>query len=68
MPFSRRDPSSDPEVALELKKLSGATDVPVIVVGGSHFKGFEAMTWNRLLDAANYPKAGERKPNGSRNP
>ncbi len=68
VPFSRRDPSSEPEIAMELKKLTGATDVPVIVVGSSHFKGFEAVTWNRLLDAANYPKTGERKPNGNRIP
>ena len=68
VPFSRRDPSQEPEIALELKKLTGATDVPVILVGSSHFKGFEALTWNRLLDAANYPKAGERKANGSRKP
>lgn len=61
IPHTLKDPSKEPEIAVELKKLTGALDVPVIVVGGSHFKGFDAATWGRLLDAANYPKAGEAK-------
>ena len=61
VPYTAKDPSSEPEIAVELKKLTGALDVPVIVVGGSQYKGFDATTWNRLLDAANYPKAGEAK-------
>lgn len=61
VPYTPRDPSKEPEIAVELKKLTGALDVPVIVVGGTHYKGFDAVTWNRLLDAANYPKAGEAK-------
>ncbi|PIX98240.1 MAG: glutaredoxin family protein [Hydrogenophilales bacterium CG_4_10_14_3_um_filter_63_21] len=61
IPYTAKDPSNKPEIALELKKLTGAVDVPVIVVGGSAFKGFDAATWNRMLDVANYPKAGEAK-------
>jgi len=61
IPYSSKDPSKEPEIAVELKKLTGALDVPVLVVGGSHYKGFDAATWNRLLDAANYPKAAEQK-------
>ncbi len=59
VPYTAKDPASEPEIAVELKQLTGAVEVPVIVVGGSHFKGFEATTWNRMLDAANYPKAAE---------
>jgi glutaredoxin len=59
IPYATKDPTKEPEIAVELKKLSGAVEVPVIVVGGSHFKGFDATTWNRMLDAANYPKAAE---------
>lgn len=62
IPFTAKDPASEPEIAVELKKLTGAVEVPVLVVGGSHFKGFEATTWGRMLDAANYPKAAETKP------
>ncbi|MDP2834316.1 MAG: glutaredoxin family protein [Pseudomonadota bacterium] len=61
IPYTPKDPSQEPEIAVELKKLTGAVDVPVIVVGGSHFKGFDAATWGRMLDAANYPKVGEAK-------
>ena len=61
IPYSAKDPSKEPEIAVELKKLTGAMDVPVIVVGGSAYKGFDAATWNRMLDAANYPKAAEPK-------
>jgi len=61
IPYTPKDPSREPEIAVELKKLTGAVDVPVIVVGGSHFKGFDAATWNRMLDAANYPKTAEQK-------
>ena len=63
IPYSAKDPSKEPEIALELKKLTGAVDVPVIVVGKSAYKGFDADTWNRMLDAANYPKAAEQKAN-----
>lgn len=55
--YTAKDPSSEPEFAVELKKLTGSVDVPVIVVGNSAFRGFDAETWNRMLDAANYPKA-----------
>lgn len=61
IPYSAKDPSQELEIAVELKKLTGAVDVPVIVVGGSHYKGFDAATWGRLLDAANYPKSATQK-------
>ncbi|MDP2433074.1 MAG: glutaredoxin family protein [Pseudomonadota bacterium] len=61
IPYTPKDPSKELEIAVELKKLTGAVDVPVIVVGGSHFKGFDAATWGRLLDAANYPKSAGQK-------
>lgn len=59
VPYTAKDPSSELEIAVELKKLTGAVDVPVLVVGGSAYKGFDADTWNRMLDAASYPKTGE---------
>jgi len=54
--YSQKDPSTDPEQALALKKLVGAMEVPVIVVGKSHLKGYEATSWDRLLDEAGYPR------------
>ncbi|MEW5771375.1 MAG: glutaredoxin family protein [Pseudomonadota bacterium] len=54
--FALRDPSKEPETAVELKKLTGALEVPVLVVGKAHQKGFEAASWDSMLDAAGYPK------------
>lgn len=54
--FTTKDPSKEPEIAVELKKLVGSLEVPVIVVGKTHTKGFERSSWDSLLDAAGYPK------------
>jgi glutaredoxin len=64
VPYTLRDPTSEPEIAVELKKLTGTLEVPVLVVGGTHYKGLDPVTWGRLLDAANYPKAAEKKTPG----
>jgi glutaredoxin len=42
----------------ELKRVSGATDVPTLVVGRSVQVGFEQGAFDALLDSARYPKAG----------
>ncbi len=55
IPYTRKDPQKVPEDAVELKKLIGLLEVPVIRVGSSHYKGFEAEAWTRLLEAAGYP-------------
>ncbi len=54
--YSQKDPSTDPEHALALKNLVGAMEVPVIVAGKSHLKGYETTSWDKLLDEAGYPK------------
>lgn len=54
--YSVKDPSKEPEHALELKKLIGTMEVPVIVIGNAHQKGYEASLWDKLLDAAGYPR------------
>jgi glutaredoxin len=56
IPFTTKDPSNEPEIAVELKKLIGSVEVPVIQVGKAHQKGFEASSWDSLLDSAGYPK------------
>lgn len=57
VPFTAKDPSKDPEFAVELKKLIGVLEVPVIQIGTTHQKGFEAGSWDSMLDAAGYPKS-----------
>jgi glutaredoxin len=39
----------------ELKRVSGGDEVPVLVVGKSVIKGFEASSYNGALDTAGYP-------------
>ncbi len=56
VPFALKDPSKTPETALELKKLIGTLEVPVLVIGNKPEKGFLASTWSSLLDEAGYPK------------
>lgn len=55
IPYSRKNPQSVPEDAVELKRLAGALEVPVIQVGGKHHKGFDPAAWEALLTAAGYP-------------
>jgi len=42
----------------ELKRVSGGTGVPVLLVGRSVQRGFEQGAFDALLDSAGYPKAG----------
>jgi glutaredoxin len=42
----------------ELKRVSGGTDVPTLLVGRSVERGFEQTAFDALLDSAGYPKAG----------
>jgi glutaredoxin len=42
----------------ELKKVSGNTEVPTLLVGRSVQRGFSQETYDALLDSARYPKAG----------
>lgn len=55
--YEHKDPSKEPEYAVEVKKLTGSLEVPVLVVGKTHQKGFEASSWGSMLDAAGYPKS-----------
>jgi glutaredoxin len=46
----------------ELKRVSGGTDVPTLLVGRSVQKGFEQGAYDALLDSARYPKSGLLPP------
>ncbi|MEO8158923.1 MAG: glutaredoxin family protein [Betaproteobacteria bacterium] len=55
IPYTEMD-ATDPATQEELKKLTGGNlEVPVLTVGGSTIRGFEAGLWNISLDAAGYP-------------
>jgi glutaredoxin len=60
IPYTIKD-ASDPAIATEVKKLSGAQEVPVLTIGGNVHKGFERTLWNNLLDAAGH-RAPAKEP------
>lgn len=58
IPYTAKNPEQ-PGDAEALKKLIGALEVPVMVVGNAApVKGFDPGTWGAALDAAGYPKSG----------
>lgn len=63
IPHTVRHSNKEPEV---LKKLTGGTDVPVLVVGSTQLKGYAETTWDAALDNAGYPRtpAPGTKPQG----
>lgn len=57
IPFSEKN-AGTPEVQEELKKLIGALEVPVLMVGTvTRLKGYQAGAWNAALDEAGYPRS-----------
>jgi glutaredoxin len=44
----------------ELKRVSGANDVPTLVMGRSVHRGYEPTAYQALLDSARYPRTGLR--------
>jgi|CXWL01.1.fsa_nt_gi glutaredoxin len=52
----------------ELKRISGGTEVPTMVVGRAVEKGFEPTAFDAALDSAGYPKAGALPPRAQKAP
>jgi glutaredoxin len=48
----------NPETNEELKRATGAGDVPALLVGSTANRGFEQGAFDALLDSAGYPRAG----------
>ena len=63
IPYISKNPEGGPDRAA-LEKLTGRTNVPVILVGKTKIEGYEAGQWDASLDQAGYPKAGDllKKP------
>lgn len=51
-----------PDKREELKRVSGGTNVPVLVVGGKVKQGFEASMYQAALDDGGYPKSSQLLP------
>lgn len=69
VPFAERN-AQDAAVQAEILKLTGAStiEVPILMVGKSLTKGWEAGLWDAALDAAGYPKRGPALPASSAKP
>jgi glutaredoxin len=62
VPFKEVQVFADEPSHEELKKVSGASEVPTLVVGRSVHRGYQAAAYDALLDAARYPRAGLLPP------
>ena len=63
IPYTSKNPESGEDRAA-LLKLTGRSNVPVLVVGKDKIDGYEVGQWDAALDKAGYPKAGDllKKP------
>ncbi len=70
VPFTEKNPEKNLADGKELKRLTGALEVPDLQVGkDTPIKGFNEAVWNSALDAAGYPKnAAPLKANATTEP
>ena len=61
IPFSEVSATDDAKLG-ELRRVSGASKVPVLVVGRQVETSVSAQAYNQALDLAGYPKAGALRP------
>lgn len=57
IPFSEKNAQASPETLAELKKLAGAPQVPLLLVGSNAVKGFLEEEWQSALDEAGYARS-----------
>ena len=62
IPFNEKTVSSNEDVTA-LKALSGDASLPFATVGSQPLRGFSEQEWQRLLDAAGYPKTSQLPAN-----
>jgi glutaredoxin len=56
VPFTERNASASTADAEQVKKLIGTLEVPVLLVGERHVKGYEEGLWQAALDRAGYAR------------
>lgn len=67
LPFSEISVTTDQQIA-ELKEKANTNSVPVMIVGSTIQRGYEEGAYNKLLDAAGYPKLGALPPRNQAEP
>ena len=63
IPFSEKLLTTPDQIAAASKLMGNESFIPGLTVGSQKFPGFEASSWNNLLDLAGYPKTA---PYGSK--
>jgi glutaredoxin len=58
IPFAEKTVVSNDDIEA-LKRMSSATTLPLLTVGGQQIKGYSDGEWNQFLDAAGYPKTSQ---------
>ncbi|WP_298932132.1 glutaredoxin family protein [uncultured Ramlibacter sp.] len=58
IPFSEKLVASNEDIDA-LKRLSGASSLPFVTIGGQQLKGYSEVEWSQFLDAAGYPKTSQ---------
>lgn len=58
IPYTSKNPESGEDRAA-LLKLTGRSNVPVLLVGTAKIDGYEVGQWDAALDQAGYPKTGD---------
>lgn len=58
IPFSEKTVASNEDIEA-LKRLAGASTVPLLTIGTQQLKGFAEPEWAQFLDAAGYPKTSQ---------
>src|SRR5262249_13460849 len=56
IPYTERDAQGNAADGEAVRKLTGASQVPVLLLGEANVKGFDASSWHSALDAAGYPR------------
>jgi glutaredoxin len=56
VPFTERNAAASAADAEQVKKLVGVLEVPVLLVGEKHVKGYQEGLWQAALDGAGYAR------------
>jgi glutaredoxin len=69
IPYTERNAQGNRAEAEAVKKLTGAAQVPVLLVGERSVNGWDESAWSAALDAGGYPKTrlpGQHTPEPTR--
>jgi glutaredoxin len=56
IPFTEKDIGRSAADTEELRKLTGSTDLPTLMIGAARIKGYDNDAWHGALDAGGYPR------------